>query len=218
MNALVPLDLDVLTAQRGNGPIGGRALVFQETSSTSDLLLQMGEAGEPAGTVVFALRQTKGRGRHGRPWDSARDLGLWFSFLLRPQLHSSLSEQLTALTALAVQRMLIREYRLNALIKPPNDIYVSSKKIAGILTEVRTGKSGFAVIGIGINVRQQREDFAPEVRDTATSVREETGRDIALQDAAVAILESLNAVHQRFLDDSGGLLNDYEAETAKFSV
>ncbi|MEO8207276.1 MAG: biotin--[acetyl-CoA-carboxylase] ligase [Chthoniobacterales bacterium] len=211
------LDPDVLMAERGEGIIGRKVLVFRETASTNDLLLQMGAGREAEGTLVFALSQSKGKGQHGHKWDSAPTLGLWFSFLLRPVMHADLSAHLTAFAALAVQEACGPQYALDARIKAPNDIYIGGRKVAGILSETRIGKSNFAVIGIGINVRHKREDFPAELQEKASSLQCETGREMDLQDAAIAVLKSLNLQYSRFMKNPVGLHRDYLRETGKFS-
>ncbi|MEO6848126.1 MAG: biotin--[acetyl-CoA-carboxylase] ligase [Chthoniobacterales bacterium] len=210
-------DPDILREGRGDGPIGKRVIVFREVSSTNDLLLQMGEEGEPEGTVVFAGSQTKGKGSHGRVWDSAPNRGLWFSFLLHPDFHPEISRELTAFAALAVQRAL-SAYGLAVAIKAPNDIYVSSRKIAGMLTETRIGKSSFAVVGIGINVLQGTENFPEVLRNTATSLLQEGLKEVSLPRVALDILKSLNVFHARFLNNPAQLFEDYTKETGEFRL
>ncbi|MEY2571999.1 MAG: BirA family transcriptional regulator, partial [Verrucomicrobiota bacterium] len=78
-------------------------------------------------------------------------------------------------------------------IKPPNDIYVSGRKIAGVLVEGRTAPDGsyVAVAGIGINVNQALDDFPEELRDTAGSLAMTTGREISRSKLAIALLRQL---------------------------
>src|SRR2546423_15473334 len=64
--------------------IGNEIVVLDETESTNDVAWQAAERGVPEGFVVFAERQTKGRGEYGRSWQSAPYLGFWVSGLLRP--------------------------------------------------------------------------------------------------------------------------------------
>ena len=97
------------------------------------------------GVVVFAESQTKGRGRHGRPWVSPRGKGLWFSVLLRPQFPLP---RLTVAASVALARV-VRAANIEARIKWPNDVTVNGRKVSGILTETRDGA---AILGIGINV------------------------------------------------------------------
>src|SRR6476620_3421616 len=129
--------------------IGNEIVVVEETESTNDLAWQAAERAAPAGFVAFAERQTRGRGQYGRRWESSPHLSLCFSVLLRPvtmTLHES--PQLTSLLAEAIAQATGAAPR----IKPPNDIYVADRKVAGILVEGRTEGDGayVAVAGIGI--------------------------------------------------------------------
>src|SRR2546423_15515460 len=82
--------------------IGNKIVVVEEAESTNDLVWKEVERGAREGFVVFAERQTKGRGQYGRRWESALHLGLWFSVLLRPAMTLRDSPKLTAVLAEAV--------------------------------------------------------------------------------------------------------------------
>src|ERR1044071_2106058 len=92
---------ELSAALKGCG-IGNEIVVVEETESTNDLVWEAVERGERDGFVVFAERQTKGRGQYGRRWESALYLGLWFSVLLRPALTLRDSPKLTSMLAEAV--------------------------------------------------------------------------------------------------------------------
>src|SRR3954454_6368535 len=122
--------------------IGNEIVVVEETDSTNDLVWKGVELGVPEGFVVFAECQTKGRGQYGRRWESAPYLGLWFSVLFRPAIAMHESPKLTALLAENVAATLARETGCAPSIKPPNDIYVSGRKVAGVLIEGRMANDG----------------------------------------------------------------------------
>src|SRR5947208_5616164 len=113
--------------------IGNEIVVIEETPSTNDLAWAAAERGATAGFVVFAERQTKGRGQYGRRWESAPYQGLWFSILLRPAITLRDSPLLTAVLAEAVAAAIAEVTDCRPAIKPPNDIYVSGRKVAGVL-------------------------------------------------------------------------------------
>src|SRR5215212_8250019 len=112
-----------LRAALAGSRVGNEVVVVEETESTNDLAWAAAERGAAEGFVVFAERQTKGRGQYGRRWESAPYLGLWFSVLLRPAMTLAESPRLTSLLAEAVSIALTRETGLETRIKPPNDIY-----------------------------------------------------------------------------------------------
>ena len=175
--------------------IGNKIVVVDEAESTNDLVWKEVERGAGEGLVVFAERQTKGRGQYGRRWESAPHLGLWFSILLRPTLTLRDSPKLTARLAEAVAVTIAEVTDCRPTIKPPNDIYVSSRKVAGVLVEGRTASDGnyVAVAGIGINVNQTIEDFPGELRETAGSLALTTGKSVSREKLAVALLRRLSA-------------------------
>jgi BirA family biotin operon repressor/biotin-[acetyl-CoA-carboxylase] ligase len=173
--------------------IGNEIVVVEETASTNDLVWEAAERGAAAGFVVFAERQTKGRGQYGRRWESAPYQGLWFSILLRPAMTLRESPRLTSLLAEVVSATIAEETGCAPTIKPPNDIYLASRKVAGVLVEGRTAGDGsyVAVAGIGINVNQTINDFPEELRATAGSLAMATGRKIDRVKLAIAVLRQL---------------------------
>src|SRR5437763_6225902 len=181
---------DRLIATELRAALKNEIVVVDETESTNDLVWRAFERGAPEGFVAFAERQTKGRGQYGRHWDSAPYLGLWFSVLLRPAMNLRESPNLTLRLAEAVAATIAAETGCAPMIKPPNDIYVSGRKVAGVLVEGRTATDGsyVAVAGIGINVNQSVEDFSEELRTTAGSLAIATGRKIDRSKLAIALL------------------------------
>lgn len=184
---------DELRATLGECRVGNQLVVVEETCSTNDLAWAAEARGAPEGFVVFAERQTAGRGQYGRRWESAPHQGLWFSVLLRPRITLSESPRLTSLLAGVAAATIIEETGCAASIKAPNDIYVSERKVAGVLVEGRSATDGsyVAVAGIGVNVNQAIEDFPEELRATAGSLRMATGRQIQRSHLAVALLRKL---------------------------
>src|SRR5438874_10341304 len=117
--------------------LGNEIVIVEETESTNDLAWEAANRGAGDGFVVFAERQTKGRGQYGRRWESAPYLGLCFSVLLRPAMSLRDSPKLTLILAEAVAATIAEETGCTPIIKPPNDIYVSGRKVAGVLVEGR---------------------------------------------------------------------------------
>ena len=189
-----------LRASLGECRVGNQLVVVDETGSTNDLAWEAEARGAPEGFVVFAERQTAGRGQYGRRWESAPYQGLWFSVLLRPPITLNESPRLTSLLAGVAAATIIEETGCAASIKPPNDIYVAGRKIAGVLVEGRTrsDKSYVAVAGMGVNVNQTLEDFPAELRATAGSLRMATGRQIQRGPLAIALLRKLETDYRAF--------------------
>ncbi len=152
--------------------IGRQILVFEETDSTNDLAARAGDDGLPEGLAIFAESQRAGRGRLGRKWTSTPRQALLFSILLRPPaVPVARWLELTFCAALAVAETAEQLTGQPARIKWPNDVLLGGRKIAGILLEAHHRQTpGFVVVGIGVNVRQQPADFAPELRERAGSL------------------------------------------------
>jgi BirA family biotin operon repressor/biotin-[acetyl-CoA-carboxylase] ligase len=175
------------------GAIPWRVLLFQETASTNDLVWREAQTGSEEGLVIIAEQQTAGRGRQGRQWQSSGRFGLSFSALLRPHWPLSQITRLTIVSSLAVADAVETLCGKKVQIKWPNDIFMSGKKLGGILTEVQADPEAirFAIVGIGLNVTQQCQDFPPALREIATSLRNETGQEYRRADLLVEILTNL---------------------------
>jgi BirA family biotin operon repressor/biotin-[acetyl-CoA-carboxylase] ligase len=105
------------------------------------------------------------------------------------------SPSLTAQLAEIVAKTIAQETRCAPVIKPPNDVYISGRKVAGVLVEGRTASDGsyVAVAGIGINVNQTIDDFPEELRVSAGSLAMVTGKKISRTSLAIALLQRLGA-------------------------
>ncbi len=168
------MTIDTIHRALGTHPWAERLIVLPETGSTNTALKQLAAQGAPAGTVLIADRQTGGRGRLGRSFDSPAGLGLYFSLLLRPEIEAAAVPHATLRAGLAAAEAVEVCTGLRPGIKWPNDLVVGSRKLCGILSEAGISAGGrldWLIIGIGVNVNQNPEDFPPALRETATSLR-----------------------------------------------
>ncbi len=150
-------------------------LRFDSIGSTNTEALNQARQGANEGLCVVARSQTAGRGRHGREWVSDANAGLYFSLVLRPQIENKFLPLITLMTAVAVADSLAELYGLKPDIKWANDVHVKGKKICGILAEMSETSRGAAIIvGIGINLKSS--NFLPDLRETATSIEQETAK------------------------------------------
>lgn len=173
---------------------------YSVLDSTNNKAKQLAEAGAVEGTVVVADQQRFGRGRLGRVWQSPAGKGLWFSLILRPRVLPEFGAQVTLLMAVAIVDALERATGLSAKIKWPNDILVNQKKICGILSELTLTEDGinYAIIGVGINVNLEREDFKDGLADIASSVFLETGNKWNCNKVLQAILHSFERRYEEW--------------------
>lgn len=186
---------DDLLARLGQCPLIRGINVFAETDSTNERAAQLGRSGVAPGIAIFAERQTAGRGRFGRRWESSSHRGLWFSLLLRPELPVEHWSRLTTWAAVGVALAVEQALGVEVGIKWPNDLQIRGGKIAGILTESVFDATArpFAVVGIGVNVNHESGDFPPELATKASSMRIATGSVVDRSALAVEILRSLDA-------------------------
>jgi BirA family biotin operon repressor/biotin-[acetyl-CoA-carboxylase] ligase len=194
------LHADDLLARLGKTKIIGRDIrVFEETTSTNDVIEKLARDNVKEGVVVFAESQSKGRGRLGRKWISPARKGLWFSVLLRPNLQPQEATQLTVASATALRRAIAANTGLKANIKWPNDILIGGKKVCGILTELSAelDRVKHIILGIGVDVNLTAAEFPAELRKIATSLKIEAGKSIIRADLAVRILRELDADYAR---------------------
>ncbi len=183
----------------------GRNLIFEPTvGSTMDLARAAATHGAVEGTLALADEQTAGRGRLHRTWITPPAVNLASTLLLRPP--SSVLRQIAMIAPLAIVQAVESSTNLRCDIKWPNDVQINGKKLAGILIETTIAdESNVVLVGAGINV-----NFDPrqhdEIRDIATSIRAELGRDADRE----ALLASYLAHFERLYDEakSGASMRD----------
>lgn len=148
--------------------------LFDEVESTQLIAHDLVAQNTAHGTVIVAEAQSAGRGRMLREWDSAKKKGLWFTVIVRPDCLPHEAPQFTLIAAVAIVNAVKALYpTLNPKIKWPNDILINGRKCTGILTEMiaETDRIRALLIGIGINVNQQQEDFPESLHSIATSLQ-----------------------------------------------
>src|SRR6478672_4553316 len=229
MSAAEKLDqliADQLQAALPSVVIGRQIVVLEQTASTNDAIFQVAfpqgaavsslpavasaKEGPPSfvdeGLVLFAEHQTAGRAQRGNRWESTGGKGLWFSILLRPEIQLSDSGRLTIWAIEAIAHAIRIEFGLVPAIKLPNDVQLNGQKVAGVLVEMRAQEKTphLAVVGIGINVNQRRDDFPAELQDRAISLAMALGRQVDRQNFAVALLRNLDLTyHEKFACSRG---------------
>lgn len=187
-----PFDLDELNRSLADSRFAGKLHFFPSISSTNSHAMQQAEQGAPDRSVYFADEQTLGRGRAAHSWSSPPGSGLYASILLRPGIAPADALWLSLAAGLAAHNAVRSLTTLEADLRWPNDLLLGRKKFCGILTELNAEvtRVRHVVIGIGINVHQP--EFPPELRDIATSLAIETGRNWPRQELLLALLQSLD--------------------------
>lgn len=197
----------------------GRKLYYVDTTgSTNTDAKRYAEEGDPHGTTVVADMQTAGKGRRGRKWQSPSGINTYFTILLKPDFAPDKASMLTLVMALSVAEAIEEVTELKAEIKWPNDIVVNKKKVVGMLTEMSTtpemDEIQYVVVGVGVNVNMVSiEEFPDEIRETATSLRIESGKQINRAVLVEHILERFEQNYEQFEQtlDLSGLLDAYQS-------
>lgn len=162
------------------GRLFGREVhFFDSIDSTNAKAFELARDGAPEGTVVVAETQTRGKGRIGRKWESPAGMNLYLSVILRPKVAPQGAQGLTFVAAVAAAEAVCAS-GVKPAVKWPNDILTGGRKTAGILLEMDSepDRVHFVVAGIGVNLNVRRDMFPEYIKDTATSLLEETGSSI----------------------------------------
>jgi BirA family biotin operon repressor/biotin-[acetyl-CoA-carboxylase] ligase len=173
-----------------------RQVVFHgQAESTNDIAMRLAGGGAPHGTVVAADSQTGGKGRMGRAWASPPGCNIYMSVILRPSITPRYATLLTLLASVSSADALRAMTGIEAGIKWPNDIVVGTRKLGGILLEMRSelDRVLHAVVGIGINVNMRLKELPGDLREQATSVLAETGVEHPRVGIMAAVLDRLFA-------------------------
>lgn len=143
--------------------------------STNIRAKALAKEGATCGSLIIADKQTQGKGRLGKVWNSPKDASISMSMLLRPQIEPDKVSAITLVAGISISEAISHTTGLEAKIKWPNDIVINAKKVCGILTEMHTsqGQVGYVVVGVGVNVNIDHFD---EQLPYATSLKLEAQR------------------------------------------
>ena len=191
-----------------------RVLFLESVESTNAFLRRQTDA--PGGMTVVADEQTDGRGRLGRAFYSPRGSGVYLSMLVRPKgLHQD-AAGVSACAAVAVCDSIEAACGIRPLVKWVNDLMLGGKKICGILTELaveaESGHIRHLIVGAGVNVSQRQEDFPPELREIATSIRAATGKTVDRGRLAGEMICRLDAMFEDWPGAKGRSLEIYRRD------
>lgn len=180
--------------------LGKNHFYYEQIDSTQKEIWRLAEKNIENGTLVMAGIQTDGIGTHGRKWYTDISNNIAFSFYIKIDSNIKNLEGITIQIAEILVNIFKKIYNVNLKIKAPNDLYFNNKKIGGILTESKMlGENvKFLVIGIGINTSQTI--FDEEIKDIATSIKNEFKIDV---DAETIISEFCNCFEDKILERIG---------------
>jgi BirA family biotin operon repressor/biotin-[acetyl-CoA-carboxylase] ligase len=190
---------------------------FQTLDSTNSKAYQLALSGAQEGEVVISESQKMGRGRLGRQWFSPAFVNLYLSAILRPKIPPHQASLITLMAAVATADAIQKYSGLLPQIKWPNDILLGDRKIAGLLNEIHSemDRIHFVILGIGVNLNMDEKIFSKEIRDVATSLKNEMGKAVSRKDFLQSLLVKLEGWYEIFLKEGGLPILEAWRERAK---
>ncbi len=181
----------------------GRKVYYYNILSSTNMEAKKIAPSEKEGTIVVAESQTAGRGRLGRSWQSPKEKGIWMSIILKPKVNPIHVARVTLIGAAAVN-LALRDIGVDSYIKWPNDIVINGKKVCGILTEMSSELNmiNYVIMGIGINVNLEDEDFCEEVSKVGTSLKIETGGKVNRKKLLAKVLNRFEELYTPFVENN----------------
>lgn len=200
------LDYDILKNYLDTEFIGRTVFHFDELDSTNTYAKSIANKLDGEGQVVITEKQLNGRGRLGRQWISQNNKGIWISIILKPKINIADVSKITQVAAAAINLALL-SHGVKTEIKWPNDIIINNKKICGILVEMNSensmsnsignSKINYLIVGVGLNVNNDKDDFPEELRDIASSLKIETNKEFK---RSTILTEILNNFEKLYMD------------------
>jgi BirA family biotin operon repressor/biotin-[acetyl-CoA-carboxylase] ligase len=176
--------------------------VLEEVDSTNDECARQLAAGRTAPFAVFALRQTRGRGRFGRVWHSEANGNLYSSFAFRPRIAPERMQTFTLWMGVTICELVSKFVPVIPGIKWPNDIVFDGRKAGGMLTEARVDADQIRdlVFGLGLNVNSPQADWPSDLARRAVSLSELAGETVDLNRLTAALIGRVLLAYERFTD------------------
>lgn len=192
--------------------LGKKIYYFEEVGSTNNEAKALCREWPEEGTLVIAEKQSGGKGRLGRTWESPSKTGIWMSLVLCPEIMPQYASQITLIAGLGMCEAIKDITGLEAKIKWPNDIVVNGKKICGILTEMSAQVEAidYIVVGIGVNVNMTS---FPEELPYASSLALEGGKSYSRREIVARFLQIFEKDYEAYKQkpDLEGIIGRYEA-------
>ncbi len=201
-NLLTPAEVRPLLKTRWMG----RTIHYASSvDSTNAEAYQRALQGAGEGEIVIAESQTQGRGRLGRRWVSPPFQNLYLSVILRPAIPPHQASLITLMAAVVTAEAVRDCSGLRPTIKWPNDILLKGRKLAGLLNEIHSeaDRIHFVVLGMGVNLNMDEKALPREIRDMATSLKRETGKEISRKLFLQTLLKGMEEWYERFLREGG---------------
>ena len=192
--------------------LGQQIEYYTRLESTNSEAWEIIDEGAQSGALIVTDNQFSGKGRADHKWSAAPNKSLTFSLLLFPDFDANLSGWLPILSGLAVQKALLN-FDTDIRLKWPNDLILDGKKVGGILCEskVKGNKLNQAIIGIGLNVNEARDDFDPSIQSTATSLHMTSEKFYQRERVLAEILNALEPLFEGLPNNRDMIRTEWES-------
>ncbi|OOM77673.1 biotin--[acetyl-CoA-carboxylase] ligase [Clostridium sp. BL-8] len=195
------LDKNEILSLIKTSTIGRNILYFDEIDSTNVKAKELAQKNIEDGSIIIAEKQTLGSGRFNRKWISPNG-GLWFTLVLKPKLPPNEAPKITQIAAASIYKTL-KAFNINVNIKWPNDIILNGKKLCGILAEMKCDMDTvhYLVLGIGMNVNINENDFDEITKPIATSLKIQFNKDFKRSEILASFLNNFEKLYCKFVND-----------------
>ncbi len=179
--------------------LGQQIEYYTRLKSTNEEGWELSNDGAKSGTVVITDNQFGGKGRNSRNWFTTPNKSLSFSILIEKEIPVKLCGWIPIITALSIERAL-SNFKIQILLKWPNDIILNGEKIGGVLIESKIkGKLvNKLIIGIGLNINESKEELDPTIKSLATSLHIYSGKNFQRERILAEILNEMEPIIEGF--------------------
>lgn len=199
----MPFNASAITNSLKTSFIGRPLCFYSKINSTNTAAYSLALNGASEGTAVVADCQEEGRGRLGRRWVSPKGVNIYTSIVLRPDIPPAKAPQLTLLAGVAAAETISEYLKKRPSLKWPNDVLLNSKKAAGILIEMSSdkGRINFIIMGIGVNLNMTKDMLPPELKRSATSLKQEGGINVSRTKFLSALYLTIERWYETYLKE-----------------
>ena len=175
--------------------------LLDEVDSTNDEAARQLAAGRAAPFVILSRRQTRGRGRLGRPWHSEPNGNLYASFAFRPHVPPTRMAIFTLWMGVNLCELIANFTSLTPGLKWPNDLLFDGRKAGGMLTEARVDADQIRdlVFGLGLNVNATARDWPADLSRRAISLAQQSSSNLDLNRLTAAIIGRVLLAYEQFV-------------------
>lgn len=180
----------------------GSVFCYKNIDSTNTEVDRLLNNGEDAPVVAIAQNQSSGKGRRGNQWVSETEKNLYLSIGFRPNIEATRIGQYTLWIGLCLAEFLKQETGLDLKVKWPNDLYLSGKKVAGILSEAKIDMDHIQhlIVGLGLNINAGMDAFPEDLKAKASSLKIERGSSLHFNRLAAAITSLILRESERYFE------------------